>query len=117
MLSNSQSKLMKLIREKFNYLDYLRIMEYKLKKLRIKLIIYFILVVSLGLLFLYYVTSFCAVYRHSQKYWFYGCLESFGIDSLVSLVMCILLSLFRYISLKRRIKCFYTFANILSTFF
>ena len=117
MLSNSQSELMKLIREKFNYLDYLRIMEYKLKKLRIKLIIYFILVVLLGLLFLYYVTSFCAVYRHSQKYWFYGCLESFGIDSLVSLVMCILLSLFRYISLKKRIKCFYTLANILITFF
>ena len=88
----------------------------KLKKLRIKLIIYFILVFLLGVLFFYYVTSFCAVYKHSQKYWFIGCLESFGMDSLMTIILCIFLSLFRYISLKNHIKCFYTLANFISAF-
>ena len=88
----------------------------KLKKLRIKLIIYFILVFLLGVLFSYYVTSFCAVYKHSQKYWFIGCLESFGMDSLMTIILCIFLSLFRYISLKKHIKFFYTLANFISAF-
>ena len=116
MLSNSKSELMKVIKEKRNLNNYIKIINVKLKSLRIKLIIYFILVFILEKGFLYYVTCFCAVYRNSQKYWFLGCLESFGIDSLVSLIICIFISLFRYISIKKNIKCFYILANILSTF-
>ena len=117
MLSNSQSELIRAMIEKDNYNIYLKIIDRKLRKLKIKLIIYFIIIFLFGLFCLYYVTSFCAVYKHSQKYWFYGCLESFGIDSLVSLIVCIILCLFRYISIKKRIKCFYTLANIISIFF
>ena len=91
MLSNSKSELKKIIREKRGDKDYIYIIDIKLRKLRNKLIVYFIFVISLGLLFLYYVTSFCSVYRNSQKYWFMGCLESFGMDSAVSVVICILL--------------------------
>ena len=116
MLSNSQSELLKVIKEKNKYNDYKEIIDMKLKKLRKKLVAYFILVYSLGTFFLYYVTSFCAVYKYSQKYWFYGCLESFGMDSLTALIICIFLSLLRYISLKCHIKCFYTLANIISIF-
>ena len=89
MLSNSKSELLKLIREKNKKDNYMRLINIKLRKLSIKLIIYFILVFLLGLLFLYYVSAFCSVYRYSQKYWFLGCLESFGIDSLVSVIICI----------------------------
>ena len=87
-----------------------------MSKLRKKLIIYFILVFLLGLLFLYYVSAFCSVYRYSQKYWFLGCLESFAIDSLVSVIICIFLALFRFIAIKKHIKCLYVFANIISIF-
>ena len=79
--------------------------------------IYFILIFILGIIFLYYVTAFCAVYRNSQKYWFYGCLESFAIDSLVSLIVCIFLSILRYISVRNRVKCCYVLTNIISIFF
>ena len=65
--------------------------------------------------FLYYVAAFCAVYKYSQKYWFFGCLESFGIDSLVTLIICIFLSLFRFISIKKNIKYLFTMTNIIST--
>ena len=93
MLSNSRSELLKIIKEKHKNKNYLELINIKLKKLRTKLIFYFIVVFLLGSFFLYYVASFCAVYRFSQKYWFLGCLESFGMDSLVSAISCIFLSL------------------------
>ena len=116
MLSNSKNELMKVIREKRGDKNYSYLIEIKLRKLRKKLFAYFIFVFILGLLFLYYVSTFCAVYRHSQLYWFIGCLESFGIDSLVAIIICILLALLRYISIKSGIKCLYILANIIGTF-
>ena len=113
MLSNSKSELMKVIKDKEKYKNYARIINVKLNKLRKKLIIYYILVFLLGSFFLYYVTAFCAVYRYSQKYWFIGCLESFGMDTLVSIIVCIFIALFRYISIKKQIKFFYILANII----
>jgi len=117
MLSTSKNELIKLIKEKKQYKHYKHLIKQKLSKLSKKLIIYFILVYIFSLFFLYYVTSFCAVYRNSQKYWFYGCLESFGIDSIVSIIVCIIISFFRYISIRRQIKYFYFLSNFISNFF
>ena len=116
MLSNSKGELIEVITKRRIYKDYLHLIKIKLDKLRRKLIIYFILVYILELFFLYFVTAFCAVYRNSKKFWFFGCLESFGMDSLVALIICIFLALFRFISIKKHIKCFYVLANIISTF-
>ena len=116
MLSNSKSELMKVIRENHKDINYTEIINLKLRKLRNKLIAYFIILFTLAILFWYYVSAFCAVYRYSQKYWFIGCLESFGMDSLTALIICLLLSLFRYVSIKKQKKYFYTLANIISKF-
>ena len=116
MLSNSKAELMKLIRENSNNKRYKKFIKVKLNKLKNKLIIYFILVFTLGLLFLYYVSAFCAVYRYSQKYWFYGCLESFGMDFLIAFITSLFLSLLRYISIKKKKKFFLVLANIIGTF-
>ena len=116
MLSNSKSELMKLIREYSRDKKYLYFINLKLRILKIKLIIYFILVFLLGICFLYYVSSFCAVYRYSQKYWFYWCLESFAMDSLTAIIFCIFLALFRFVSIKKHVKYLYVLANIISTF-
>ena len=116
ILSNSETELIKLVREKRNDKNYCQLMNNTLKKLRNKLIAYFIIIFLLSLLFSYYVVSFCAVYRHSQKYWFLGCLESFGIDSLVALISCIFLTIFRFISVKKHIKCLFIIGNIIGKF-
>ena len=116
MLSNSKSELMQVIREKRISPNYIYLIDIKLRKLKRKLIIYFIVLFLLSLLFLYYVTAFCAVYRNSAKYWLLGCLESFGIDSLFAIIICIFLALFRFIAIKKHIKCLYVFANIISIF-
>ena len=115
-LSNSKSELMRIIIEKRNGQNYINLINIKLIKLRIKLIVYFILIVSLGIFFLYYVTAFCAVYYNSQKYWIIGCIESFALDSLTAHIICIFLAAFRFISIKKRIKYLYSFANIISAF-
>ena len=115
MLSSSKSELVHVIKDKRKYDNYVNIINNKLSKLSKKLILYFIFVYLLGTFFLYYVVVFCSVYRNSQKYWFLGCLESFGMDSIIGLISCIFLSLLRYISIKKHIKCFYILANILST--
>ena len=83
-------------------------------KLIKKLIVYFTLLFLSNIFFSYYAIVFCAVYRNSQKYWFYGCLESFALDSLFSLIISIIISLMRYFSLKKQIKYCYILSNIIS---
>ena len=116
MLSNSKSDLMKLVREKSNDKEYINLIKAELKKLKIKLIIYFIIIFILGIAFIYYVSAFCAVYRYSQKYWFYGCLESFVMDFLTAFVTSLFLSSLRFISIRKKIKFFLTLAEIIGFF-
>ena len=116
MLSNSKSELIDTIKERKNKKEYLEQINAKLNKLRNKLIIYYSFLFLLGLFFLYYVSAFCAVYRHSQKYWLYGCFESFAIDSLVSISICVFLSLFRYIAVHKRIRYLYILVKIINSF-
>ena len=87
----------------------------KLKKLRNKLIAYFILLFILGIFFFYYVSAFCAVYRNSQKYWFIGCIESFAMDAAFAIIISLLLALFRYIGIHKKVRCTYILANIINT--
>ena len=107
---------MDVIRPKRKNKNYIYFINMKLKRIKNKLIIYFILVFLLGALFLYYVYSFCAVYHYSQKYWFIGCLESFVMDFLITIIICIFLALFRYLAIKKHKKYFYIIANIISNF-
>ena len=116
MLSNNKNDLRNIINKVLENEFYKKLANIKINKLRNKLIIYFILVFILGIFFSYYVTTFCTVYRNSQKYWFYGCLESFALDSLFSIIICIILSLLRYVSIKKRNECLYRTLNIISIF-
>ena len=115
-LSSSKNELIRVIKRNSKFRNYTKIIDIKLSKLRKKLIFYFILIFLFASFFLYYITAFCAVYRYSQKYWFIGCLESFGIDFGFAVIICIFLALLRYISIKKKIKYLFTFANIINTF-
>ena len=114
MLSNNQNELRRLIKEKRKSINYRSLINSKLKKLKYKLIVYFIIVFILGLFFSYYVTSFCAVYKYSQKYLLYGFFESFAIDFGFSVISCVFLSVLRYISIKKKIKYLYILYKIIS---
>ena len=116
MLSNNKDELMKIIREKIKDKNYKKIISDKLKSLRNKLIAYYIIIFILGIFFLYYVSAFCAVYRNSQKYLFLGFVESFVVDTLVAIILCLILSFLRYLAIYKNIKCLYSTANVISTF-
>ncbi len=116
MLSNKIKELIIISRNNRQFKNYEKIINNKLAKLRNKLIIYFILVFLFALIFLYYVMVFCVVYIFT-KYWLLGSLESFALDFLVSLIICIFLSIFRYISIKAKSKYFYILTRIISIIF
>jgi hypothetical protein len=116
MLSNSKEELMKIIREKRNYKEYIKAIKDKLRSLRNKLIAYYIIIFILGIFFLYYVSAFCAVYRNSQKYLFLGFVESFVVDTIVAIILCIITSLLRFVAIYKNMKCLYSAANFISTF-
>lgn len=116
MLSSSKKQFLKIIKERTNKREYLESVEAELKRLRRKLIIYFIFIFVLGLFFLYYVTAFCAVYNNTQYFWFYGCLESLVMDLVTPFAICIVFTLLRYFSLIKHYSCMYSTADILSSF-
>ena len=114
MLSNSKNELQNIINKILYNEYYKKVVNIKINKLRNKLIIYFIVQFILDLFFSYYACAFCAVFINSQKYWFYGCLESFFLDILFSIICCIVLSLLRYVSIRNRNKYLYNAASIIS---
>ena len=114
MLSNSKNELLKVIKNRKKEDNFINVVNNKIKKLSYKLIIYFIFLFILGLFFLYYVSAFCAVYTHSQKYWFIGCLESFAIDTLFNFFLCIIIATLRYIAIQNEKKLLYSIANIIA---
>ena len=116
ILTNNKSDIVNTIWTRTNKMEYLRQVNINLKKLRNKLIVYYIIIIVLGTAFLYYVSAFCAVYRNTQKYWLIGCLETFIMDFLSLIVICLFLSLFRYISLQKRIKCLFSLSKIINIF-
>ena len=116
MLSSSKKQFLKIIKERTNKRDYLVSVNIELRKLRKKLIIYFIFIFTLGLFFLYYITAFCAVYNNSQYYWFYGCLESLGMDFVTPFAISIIFTFLRYFALIRHNSCMYSTVGVLSSF-
>ena len=116
LLCDNKQELRKIIKERLKDKEYIDIVNKTLNKMKYKLIGYFILIFSLGLLCLYYVSAFCAVYRNSQKYWFYGCLESFGMGLFVSFIICIFFALFKFFSLKKKNIFLFLLAKIFGLF-
>ena len=113
MLSSSKKQLNKIIEERQDKKEYLAAVEKELKKFKNKIIWYFIIVLLLSIFFSYYTSAFCAVYQNSQTFWLIGCLESLALDFVTPFLICAVLSVLRYIGLKKRTKCVYNAAKFL----
>ena len=86
------------------------------KRIRIKLILFFVVNFLLLIIFWYYLSCFCAVYKNTQLYLFINVLISFGISLIYTFIINLLPCIFRIKSLKPRndeCKCMYTFSKIL----
>ena len=86
------------------------------KCINIKFILFFVLNFFLLLLFWYYVSCFCAVYRNTQYHLIKDTLITFGLSLLYPIGLCLLPGIFRIPSLRAAKKdknCLYRFSNII----
>ena len=65
-----------------------------------RLYVFFIIMFPITMVVFYYLVIFCNVYSASQKNWFTNSVTSLCISLLISVVMSLLITIFRYIGLK-----------------
>ena len=91
-----------------------------LKKVRIKLIIFFISCFAISLFYWYFISAFCAVYYNTQGLYLLDCFLSFIFFSIDLFIIYAIVALLRYLSLKiikkKKIKCLYTASRIFPIF-
>ena len=116
MLSNSKTQLIEIIEGKDKNPNYLKDMEDELKKLNKKLYIYFFIVFLLGIIFTYYSSAFCAVYKNSQTFWLIGCFESLAMDLFMPFIICFILAGIRYLCIKKKLRILYKINSIIENF-
>ena len=87
-----------------------------IKCLKLKFLIFFPLVISLLLLFWYYISCFCAVYKNTQIHLIKDTLISFGLSLIYPIGLCLIPGIFRIPALKAsngNKECLYKFSKII----
>ena len=79
----------------------------------IKSISFFIFGIIILLLFWYYLSSFCAVFKNTQSYLFINALISYGFYLVLPFFICLLPGIFRIPSLREPEKCLYKLSQII----
>ncbi len=91
---------------KFIALKYLDIQKFK-----IRTFLFINLIISIGLL--YFVSAFCALYQKTQFYLFLGTIFSIFFSYGIFLFLGIIISILRYISLRKKYEYIYYFSSFL----
>ena len=91
-----------------------------LRKMRIKLIIFYIMVVLISLFYWYFISAFCAVYHNTQGLYILDCVLSFIFFSIDPFIIYALVTLLRVLSFKKlgnkKIKLLYTISRLFPIF-
>ena len=90
-----------------------------LKCIKIKLILFFCLTFLLLLLFWYYISCFCAVYRNTQIHLIKDTFICYGFSLFYPILLCLIPGIFRIYSLrapKQNRKCIYKFSKFIQFF-
>lgn len=114
LLSNSKKQLTDIIKTEKDKGEFRNKARRILKRLKKKLIFYFLTNFILMIFFLYYVSAFCAVYHDTQISWLTGGLISFGISLCVPFLICLLFSSIRVLAIKYQHKMLYSILAFLN---
>ena len=80
--------------------------------------IFFVLIILFHLLFWYYLSSFCAVYKNTQGALLLNTIQSvFEYLLYYTFIFCLIIGTMRYCALKYKIKCLFQFSNLLGDIF
>ena len=85
----------------------------ELRNIKIKFACFFILSFLFLLLFWYYLSSFCAVYKNTQIYIFENTLICYTISLIYPFIICLLPGLFRMSAFKSPGECLYKISQII----
>ena len=92
----------------------------KMKKMKIKLIIFFIFTFIVELFYWYFISAFCSVYNNTQKIYIIDCVLSFIFFMIDPFIVYALVTLLRIISLKssdkKNLNCLYILSQIFPIF-
>ena len=83
------------------------------KYMKIKIMCYIGIELSIMLFFLYFITAFCEVYKNIQNSWLFDSFISFLLSFLIDLLISFAISILYSISLKFRIKFLFKIVMIL----
>ena len=103
-LSLTQSKIVEIRNsiKKRNSIEYKKKLNGFIKCIKIQFVLFFVINFLLLLLFWYYLSCFCAVYKNTQVYLIKDVLISFGISLIYPFIINIFPGILRIISLKER---------------
>ena len=91
-----------------------------LRKMKIKLILFYIMVVLISLFYWYFISAFCAVYHNTQGLYIVDCVISFIFFSIDPFIIYALVTLLRVLSFKKisnkKIKWLYTISRLFPVF-
>ena len=77
------------------------------KKLKVKIIFFFIIEMLIMLFFLYFVTAFCEVYKGTQTSWISDSIISFILSFIIDFIFSFLITIIYIISIRQRCKWLY----------
>ena len=86
------------------------------RNLIIRYIIFYILSLIFLIVFWYYLSSFCALYRNTQSFLIKNTIISFGISLIFPLIYNLFPSAIRIHSFKEKNECLYKFSSVLQIF-
>ena len=78
----------------------------------IKLIFFFVFSILIFLLFWYYISCFCAVYKNTRIYLIKNALISYSILLIYPFILCLIPVIFRVSALNKSGECFYKLKQI-----
>ena len=93
-----------------------KIIEKMKKRLRIKLTIFYIVLFFFMILFWYYISTFCGIYRNTQLKLFKATLITFLITMIFPFIFCMLTALTRKIALKKKSRTLFKISKFLHYF-
>ena len=84
-----------------------------IKKVKIKLFFFYLLILFFTIFFWYFCTAYCAVYPKYEKPWLYDSLQSMLLAQTSPFFFCFLYVTLRFIGIKCQLKCFYLIGKFL----
>ena len=87
-----------------------------LTKMKINLIIFFCSLLLVSIFYWYFISAFCAVYNNTQGMYIIDCLLSFIFFSIDPFIVYALVSLIRFIAIKKKVKWLYVIGTIFPIF-